>query len=84
MACKCCGPGCTSNYNSADKEWKCSTLVLQQDPVIRQNWLHRIPIDCCQHESQIIPDFVSSIYKKYMCTLKISIQIMIVLYNRVP
>ena len=28
--------GCTSNYNSAAKQQKCSTFGLQHEPVIRQ------------------------------------------------
>ena len=45
MGYKCCVPGCTSNYNSAGKEGKCSTFGFPQDPVLRQKWLHHIPRD---------------------------------------
>ena len=40
MEYKCCVPRCTSNYDSAGKEEKCSRF--QQDPVVRQKWLHHI------------------------------------------
>ena len=43
MGFKCCVPGCTSNYNSAGKEGKCSTFGFPQDPIFRQKWLHHIP-----------------------------------------
>ena len=72
MEYKCCVPGCTSNYNSAGKEGKCSTFGFPQDPVLRQKWLHHIPIDFIQ--------FIQNILRKKIYPLTISIQILMVLH----
>ena len=73
MGYKCCFAGCTSNYNSAGKEGKCSTFGIPQDPVLRQKWLHHIP-----REFVNITKKYSSLYQTF--TLTLSIQIMTVLH----
>ena len=46
MGCKCCVPGCKSNYESAGKEGRCSTFGFPLDETNRQNWLRNIPRYC--------------------------------------
>ena len=37
MVCKCCVPGCKSNYESAGKEGRCRTFGFPLDETNRQN-----------------------------------------------